>query len=205
MPRLGVSGLLWGLAAVGAASLVAKDITWREASPVPGVQPMMTWVSPAEEATLVSLAQGQQVLEIGSSFGYSTLAMASVAAQVTAVDPHYDGPSGRFTASGRWDRFMANIRDSGLGDRITVVRARSDEAEGSGALALYGLAFVDGDHRYESVLADAGIVQRHVRSGGVAAFHDYGRVTNPAVRQALDRWWGGPPPGLVGTIAIYPL
>lgn len=51
--------------------------------------------------------------------------------------------------------------------------------------------FIDGDHSEPGVIGDIQEWMRHVKPGGVVAFHDYGSNNWPAVKQTVDRLVAG--------------
>lgn len=157
--------------------------------------PINTSLTVAETAELQRLAKHADVLEIGSAFGYSAVAMALMGARVTAVDPH--------TWLGSYQTMIANLQDYGVSGRVRIDARLSFEvlpelAEGGWA---FDLVWVDGDHEAPAVSHDVDWARKLLRPGGTLACHDYDEDTCPGVRQALDAW--RPPAKLVDTLAIY--
>jgi hypothetical protein len=74
-------------------------------------EPVLSAVTHAECERLAHLAVGARVLEIGSYYGRSTVAMASTAMVVHAVDPHMGGPP---EAPSTLAEFVANLESFGL-------------------------------------------------------------------------------------------
>jgi len=148
-----------------------------------------------ETRTLRHFAKDADVLEIGSAYGYSAVAMALVGARVTAVDPH--------TWLGSYDAMVSNLAAYGVTERVDILRGLSfdvlplllhDNAR-------FDLVWIDGDHEAPSVAHDVGLARLLLRPGGTLVCHDYDEATCPGVRQALDEW--KPPVKLVDTLAIY--
>ncbi len=138
-----------------------------------------------EAALLGALARNQNVLEIGSWLGRSTIALASTAKHVTAVDWH----QGDFHA-GEGDTeagFRANLERYGI-QNVTVVVARIEDAKIKGP---FDGVFVDAAHDAESVARDWQIAVRVCREGGWVAFHDYGRFDVTDFVDSLERQWEG--------------
>jgi hypothetical protein len=54
------------------------------------------------------------------------------------------------------------------------------------------MVFVDGDHRYEGVLRDTGILSRRLKKDTPVLFHDYTNAENDdgrlGVRKAVEEW-----------------
>jgi predicted O-methyltransferase YrrM len=141
------------------------------------------------------LSTGADVLEIGSAYGYSTIAMAAVSARVTAVDPHIDLNS--------LTTLVSNLSAYQVAHRVNLRVAYSQDvlpalfAEGR----KYDLVWIDGDHQAHAVTHDVQWALKLLHEDGVLACHDYDEDTCPGVRQALDAW--KKPPTLVDTLAIY--
>ena len=169
-------------------------LPWREVAPGNGPA-IDTSLTLAETDELRRLAAGKEVLEIGSAYGYSAIAMALAGGQVYAVDPHLQLAS--------YETMQANIGFYGVADRVEIRRGdcRSVMPELHDAGRRFDLIWIDGDHAAEMVDHDITWARRLLREGGTLACHDYDEDTCPGVRQALDAW--KTPPKLVDTLAIY--
>lgn len=141
-----------------------------------------TWVSLSESYALRQAAEGRQVLEVGSQWGYSTVLMAQAGAHVVAVDPHAE--------FGSWPLFLANLERYGVRDRVEPMRDYSQRILPGLEAGSFDLAFIDGDHSEEVAGFDLGEALRLVRPGGTIAVHDYSAVW-PGVKAAVDRALGG--------------
>ena len=120
-----------------------------------------TAVDPAEATELRRLAQGR-VLEIGTAYGFSAVAMAdSGNAWVLSVDSHTGYKDSLAIA-------QANVAAYGVVDRIELVAAWSQEELPrlleSGER--FDLVFVDGDHSEGAVAHDAALGWDLLRPGG---------------------------------------
>jgi predicted O-methyltransferase YrrM len=157
--------------------------------------PISTSLTADETAELQRLARDADVLEIGSAYGYSAVAMAQVGAIVTAVDPH--------TWLGSYEQMAANVQAYGVGHRVGIIGALSFAAlpELHAQGHRFDLVWIDGDHEAPSVAHDVEWARKLLRPGGTLACHDYDEATCPGVRQALDAW--KPPAKLVDTLAVY--
>jgi predicted O-methyltransferase YrrM len=144
-------------------------LPWRALTPGDG-PPILTSLTEVETAKLVELAAGKRVLEIGSAFGYSTVAMGLVAASVISVDPHH--------AMNSHGILLANLRAyrlvEGMGQQVEVMRASSQTALPmlSEDGASFDLIFIDGDHRAPGVEYDIKWALELLAEGGTIAIHD---------------------------------
>lgn len=145
------------------------------------------WLSEKEANRLVELARDRLVLEVGAYLGRSTVAMARTARHVVSVDHHRGSPehqagkafhdprfvdpdSGVFTT---YPAFVANLRERGLTDKVSVFVASS-------RLALrllapcFDVAFIDGAHDFHAAVEDGKLARALLVPGGLIAFHDFG-------------------------------
>jgi predicted O-methyltransferase YrrM len=152
-------------------------------------------VTECETAELQHLASGRHVLEIGSAYGYSAVAMALGGAQhITAVDPHaeYDSAS----------VMMANLHAYGVTGKVTMIMDTSDHALAELAGTQFGLVFIDGDHSAKQVKRDVQGSLEMLAPGGILACHDYDEDCQPDVRPVLDEIFPGGPLRLVDTLFV---
>ena len=175
------------------ARLVYRRWHWRHVGGIP------TATTAAERAELTRLAQGLDVLEVGSQFGATTIALASMARRVYAVDHHLGDP-----LSGEWDTlhdFLAEVERHGLRRRVVPIVGPMEEVLPRLAASSFDCVFVDsGKETEEEIRQQATLAQRAVVSGGTIAFHDYGRVA--VVAHALDDVLGEPT-HVVDTLAVF--
>jgi SAM-dependent methyltransferase len=168
-------------------------VGWRFAS-IDGGPEIPSSVGDAETEELVRLTKGRVVLEIGSAFGYSAIAMARGGANyVLSVDPHIMSQSSLA-------EMHANVKAYGVGDRVGIVVARSREIMSTlvACNARVDAVFVDGDHSASAVRADTACARVLLAHDGILICHDYGYGSWPGVKVALDEL--GPPDGLVGSL-----
>jgi predicted O-methyltransferase YrrM len=162
------------------------------------------WMSPDQARRLYDAAArttaGQQIVEIGSFRGRSTIVLASAAADavtVVAIDPHAGNDRGPqeiegFAAEAADDHqiFLANLAAAGVSDRVVHVRAFSDAAHGlvSGAV---DVLYIDGAHRFAPARADIRDWGGRVRPGGTMLIHD--SFSSVGVTLAIIRqlFWSG--------------
>ncbi|MEO7369349.1 MAG: class I SAM-dependent methyltransferase, partial [Ilumatobacteraceae bacterium] len=143
------------------------------------------WLSDDQVARLYAVAaamrDGDQIVEIGSFRGRSTIVLAGAAADgvsVVAIDPHAGNDRGPqeisgFAAEAADDHavFVANLDAAGVADRVRHIREFSDlaTAEVPGPIAML---YVDGAHRYGPARADIRTWGGRVRPGGTMLIHD---------------------------------
>jgi predicted O-methyltransferase YrrM len=146
-------------------------------------------------AALVQLFKPRRILEIGTSDGNTALNLAANApadATVTTIDL----PAG-------WDgqlalkipNTMVNVTQrSAVGrqfqgrtcaQKINQVFADSATVHWDGLPTPFDLALIDGCHHHAYVERDTANVMKHMKSGGVVLWHDYGIVED--VSRVVDR------------------
>ncbi len=150
-----------------------------------GVADVQGWMTPDQARMLWdsarALRSGDQVVEIGSYQGRSTVVLASAVpngATVTAIDPHAGtdrGPqeiSGKETEAEQDSRiFQENLDRAGVRDRVTYLRHWSQDAlaEFEGPI---NLLYIDGAHRYAPAKLDIDAWGERVAPGGTLLIHD---------------------------------
>jgi hypothetical protein len=127
--------------------------------------------------------------EIGSWMGRSSVAIAlglQPGALLHTIDDHrgITGHENEQPAEPILNTFLKNVREAGVSDRIQHHSASSDALADSWNLPLDFL-FIDGDHRYASVVRDIRYI-KHLKPGAWLAFHDSG---GPEVARAIGEWW----------------
>jgi len=157
--------------------------TFEEAlAQVSGVQ---GWMSPDQAERLYRAAAGtragDQIVEIGSFQGRSTIVMASAApaeVPVIAIDPHAGNDRGPqeiegFAAEAESDHeiFTRNLAEAGVAEHVRHVRAFSDAAhtQVSGDISVL---YIDGAHRYSPARNDVRDWGARVAPGGTMLIHD---------------------------------
>ena len=150
-------------------------------------RPVPTSLTASESRRLAKLAKGRKVLEVGSSYGFSTIVMAMTASHVDAVDPH---PVITPLNPGTLEGLRLSVKEYGVEDRVTVIQDYSYNALPEMPAGSYDLIFVDAFHKEEAVAVDAGLVKNLVKPGGYLAFHDYAEDWCPGVAKAVDRVLG---------------
>jgi len=121
------------------------------------------------------------VVEVGSYCGVSSVVLGHVVkgsgGTLYCIEP-YPPP-----------KLYGNLRRFGVAGVVKVVKAASPRVDivTLGLSAVHYL-LIDGDHKFESVLADYRFWSKLVVSGGRVAFHDY--YSHIGVRQALKEIQG---------------
>ena len=142
--------------------------------------PIPTAMTPAEREALQSLAAGRNVLEIGSLFGYSTIALAEVANVVWAVDPHDGYPLSNPRPT--LQQFTANLKRSGVRNVIPVI-AKGQSIIEQLPVGYFDLVFIDCSR-------DAGELITMVSKlrPEFIAVHDYGHPEWTGATIAVDEF-----------------
>lgn len=165
----------------------------------------------SELATLIDLACGKDVLEIGSYRGLSAWGMAQTAHSLWCVDTFKACTNGQRQESDfqTLDAFLhavsryRNVRKFiGTSEEANQQAHPIDKNTQGGAFIPHGqfdMIFIDANHTYESVKQDVEMWYPRVKGGGVFACHNYGHGDFPGVKQAVDEVLG-PMPNVVVTL-----
>ncbi len=171
-------------------------LPWRWVS-LNGGPPLFSSVTEAETTRLQELATAAgDALEIGSAYGYASIAMALAGAHVITVDPH----AGELPSS--LEVMNANLIAYDIDGRVTPLIGSSQQTLPDLERGSFGLVFIDGDHTEATVDHDVTWALKLLRVGGTLACHDYGEDSCPGVKAALDRLLG-PPSELVDTLYVH--
>ena len=146
-------------------------------------------VSEEECRALAELAAERRVLEVGSWLGRSTIAMASRASIVHAVDWHRGDPHSSYCAT--LTTFRENLVRYDVLDRVVIHVGLNQDVLPAFAPGLFDLIFLDSFHERSAVERDISLLRPLLRKGGTIAFHDYGRTLSYAgipfgVTEAVD-------------------
>jgi Methyltransferase domain len=129
----------------------------------------------------IRLRSGDQIVEIGSFRGRSTVILASAAPEgvdVFAIDPHAGNDRGPQEIEGYADAaavdhdvFHETLRTAGVDERVRHLRAFSLDALGK-VEGDVDLLYIDGAHRFAPALADIRVWGGRVAPGGTMLIHD---------------------------------
>jgi predicted O-methyltransferase YrrM len=158
----------------------------------------VVWPEPLEGCILHALASqahaiGSCLVEVGSFRGRSlslqamALRDAGSDALLVSIDPHEDQPHNA-------EHVRLMLRQLGEENRLVQIAARSDRASALLRTGCAGMVFIDGDHGYDTVVADFENYRDILAPGGFLIFHDYGYANHngqpeadPEVRPAVDQ------------------
>ncbi|MEN9341793.1 MAG: hypothetical protein RIQ54_49 [Candidatus Parcubacteria bacterium] len=115
--------------------------------------------------SLVKLTQPQTVVEIGTYKGNAAIAIGQALEDnnkgiLYTIDPFEQ------------ELVRTAIKKSKLQDKIQYVIGYSHEVVPTLGLKTIDLAFIDGDHSYQSVKKDIELVGAYIEKGGIVVFHD---------------------------------
>jgi hypothetical protein len=143
------------------------------------------WMSPDQAQALYAAAAachaGDQIVEIGSFRGRSTIVLACAAVDgvsIIAIDPHAGNDRGPQEIDGFVDEaahdhdvFNENLANAGVTSRVRHIRAMSNAAhtDVAGDIAVL---YIDGAHRFGPARQDIDEWGERVRNGGTLLIHD---------------------------------
>lgn len=162
-------------------------------------QDIKSAVSREECERLATLATEKRVLEVGSEYGRSTIALASTAKQVHAVDWHQGDPQSGFKNS--LPEFLSNLDHYDLRERVIVHLGRWEDVAPVMRSAVFDLAFIDGDHSEDAVRRDFDLALRVMKPGGWMVFHDTDQSQVGETLQQMATWCRMSYARSVGTLA----
>lgn len=158
-----------------------------------------TSIDPSEITALCAIIRhrgSRNILEVGTFDGNTTLNMAINAGdegRVTTIDlpPDWDGKyeirvPGLYVNVTDRGTVGAQYRSHPAAARITQVFGDSAGLDWSKLGGPFDLAFIDGNHHHDYVKSDTANALRHLRPGGVIAWHDYGMIED--VSRAVDEY-----------------
>lgn len=151
------------------------------------------WMSERELLWLAYQAsQCRTIVEFGSFHGRSTRALADNiqdGGTIWAVDPWsgtYPGVEPQINTF-CMPEFIWNLNDHIITGRVVPIRGYSQNFNSP---FLVDMIFIDGDHRYHSVVRDIIVARELVKSGGIISGHDYDDEF-PGVKEAVDKMLSG--------------
>jgi predicted O-methyltransferase YrrM len=154
------------------------------------------WMTREELTFLADQAiQHEFIIEIGSFHGRSTKALSNTLGVVYAidcVDPIYNHDND----IPQMEALRANLANEIASGKVIVLEARSPECASLFENACADMIFIDGDHKFESVVADIYAWQKKLKPGGLLCGHDYthakdGMIEREGVKRAVDSCLNG--------------
>jgi hypothetical protein len=144
--------------------------------PAPGMH-IHGWMIPDELIWLGDkAAKMRSVVEVGCLYGRSAFAiLEGCQGPVYCVDPWWDDR-----------KYHAFLRNCGHFSNLRAIRASSPEAISD--VPDVDMVFIDGDHKYPSVVAD--IEGWLPKTRRLICGHDYNNREYPGVKQAVDEIFG---------------
>jgi hypothetical protein len=138
-----------------------------------------TALTPEETVALTDLCRGRVVYEAGALLGYSSVAIAKCARQLTSVDPH-DGYPQRAPRP-TWHMFLHNLSRHGVAERVQAVRSTFQNAlPPPGTQVAWADLTGEGPIMEQFLTMTTGVP--------VVALHDYGRGGCGAATAVIDRF-----------------
>jgi hypothetical protein len=154
------------------------------------------WMSEDELLWLGSHAKSREfIVEFGSLHGRSTRALAdnhNPMGRIWAVDPwagDYYSEEGTNIPISTYvmPYFIQNLKDHIDAGHVVPVRIFSYQFSIPYSV---DMVFIDGDHRYETVVKDIKKAYELLMPRGLICGHDYGHPNWPGVKQAVDEYVG---------------
>lgn len=143
-----------------------------------------------------ALDPGSTIVEIGLQFGRSSSIVAQLITPLNlnyvGVDPFVEPPE----AEDAWVAMMKGCKcDFSL---LPVASCYAAGFSPNFPTSIH-IALIDGDHSFDGVTTDCGIILPRITPGGHVCFHDYRRDSLPEVTAAVDAAMAGQPFAHVGT------
>lgn len=152
----------------------------------PGIfaEDIVSGVTRDECHRLSALAAGKVFLELGSQFGRSTIAIASTASRVHAVDWHRGDNHAGFVDS--LPQFLANLDRYAVRNQVIVHLGKNEDILPAFRPGQFDAAFIDSFHTEDAVRSDTQLVLPLVKRNGVIAFHDFNVTQFPGVKHVVE-------------------
>lgn len=132
------------------------------------------------------LAAGKLVLELGSYWGRSTVALASTARKVHALDWHRGDKHAGFEDT--LQHFLSIVEKYKIRDKVAIHVCRFEDLLPLLRPKTFEFVFIDAMHSYEAVKSDIAATVPLLLDGSWIAFHDYTRLPGFGVMKAVDEF-----------------
>jgi len=153
------------------------------------------WMSIRELTWLANVARSCKcIVEFGSYLGRSTRALADNApddAKIYTVDPWNgpykleDGNDLEVVNTYVMPQFVTNLQEHVLSGKVIPIRNFSYNFDLPNH-EFADMVFIDGDHRYSTVIKDINKAMWLLKPNGIICGHDYAFSTWPGVKKAVD-------------------
>ena len=138
-------------------------------------------------------------LEIGAFYGANLLSVANTYAshknsKLFAIDPWQDYdeyPEYKNEQQSIYLKFMENVNNSNLGDKIIPIRGFSSNEVLKFENDFFDIIYIDGNHEPEFVLEDAVVSFRKLKNNGIMIFDDYGWGGLDLTKRGIDSFLNG--------------
>jgi SAM-dependent methyltransferase len=138
-------------------------------------------------------------LEIGAFYGANLLSVANTYAshknsKLFAIDPWQDYdeyPEYKNEQQSIYLKFMENVNNSNLGDKIIPIRGFSSNEVLKFENDFFDIIYIDGNHEPEFVLEDAVVSFRKLKNNGIMIFDDYGWGGPDLTKRGIDSFLNG--------------
>ena len=138
-------------------------------------------------------------LEIGAFYGANLLSVANTYAshknsKLFAIDPWQDYdeyPEYKNEQQSIYLKFMENVNNSNLGDKIIPIRGFSSNEVLKFENDFFDIIYIDGNHEPEFVLEDAVVSFRKLKNNGIMIFDDYGWGEPDLTKRGIDSFLHG--------------
>ena len=111
-----------------------------------------------------------------------------------AIDPWQDYdeyPEYKNEQQSIYLKFMENVNNSNLGDKIIPIRGFSSNEVLKFENDFFDIIYIDGNHEPEFVLEDAVVSFRKLKNNGIMIFDDYGWGEPDLTKRGIDSFLHG--------------
>ncbi len=163
----------------------------KAATAIPGLLDLIAYIDANSEKPFKDFI----MVEVGSFVGDSTRVFAGRCLKVHAVDPWENGYDDADPSSYTWPMEQIEAQfDEVVAECGNIEKHKMSSLQGAALFDDGSLdaVYIDGNHKYEYVLADIKAWLQKIRSGGFIAGHDFGHKRAPGVKPAVIEALGLP-------------